>query len=101
LINNILDDQFYQNTFTLRTQNIYFEEAIFDYKDNWKNNRFPLYSGWSYLGLYYFNRVYEGDAKRSGDFKNFLSLMKKIQELTVYINEQHNESLPVFEESLK
>lgn len=87
-INDILNDKYFKESYSLRTQKDYFEIAIFEYKQNYQNNVIPAYTPYSKLGLYYFNRVYEGNGKRSGDFSDFLNLISKIESLTNEINKK-------------
>ena len=75
--------------------NTQIKNAIFEYKENYQNDVIPAYTPWSKLGLYYFNRVYDGDGKRPGDFGDFLTLINKIESLVNEINEK--EVLQIFE----
>lgn len=98
LINNICNDKFFKEKFTLATQIEYFELAIYEYEENWKNNIVPSYTPWSYLGLYYFNRIDEGKGKRAGSFKDFISLMDKIEKLEQHINGDEKNKLLISDE---
>jgi hypothetical protein len=97
-INNIINDKFYKEKFKLTTQKMYFEIAISEYKSNWKNDIFPLYTPWSYLGLYYFNRIYDGNGKRPGSFTDFLTFIDKTQKLVLHINNGQKNPTLIFDE---
>lgn len=98
LINNIISDKFYKEKFKLTTQKMYLDLAITEYRDNWKNNFEPFYTPGSYLGLYYFDRVYDGKGKRPGDFTDFLSFIDKIEKLVQHINNEQKQPLSIFDE---
>ncbi|GEM_PF-7053160 len=96
-INDVINDKYFKGTYSLRTQTDYFELAISETRRNYKKNIFPIDSPWSYLGLYYFNRVYEERRRRPGNFSDFLNFIAKLESITKEVNKNRDEKLQIFE----
>ena len=79
-VNDVLTDRFFLKRFRFSNHSTYIDEALAEWK------RTSEESNWGALGLYYFNAVYAGKSKRSGNYDEYLSFLSKVQRLVETLN---------------
>jgi hypothetical protein len=89
LINEVLNDNFFIKKFKLKDAKMYFDEAIYHYKEN------HTYVAWSYLGLYYFDKVYVGTDRNPGNYADFIVFINKLEK---QINKNRTNDILIFSE---
>jgi hypothetical protein len=85
-INNVLRDTFFRAKYKFSHNQIYLDQAVDDKKRTYED------SPWGTLGLYYFNAVYDGSAKREGKYDAYFRFLGKVRELVDHVTSRQSNS---------